>query len=128
MKIIELFAKFGRSMFRANNVRWEKQAELGTYSYPYPVKNLYIRKFTPGLFFQWHNAPQSQFIIYLEGEVKVTTSEGESRVFKAGDILHANDLTGKGHTSETIKSGTAVIVTLDEERDSYPKSPKSSKP
>jgi hypothetical protein len=34
----------------------------------------------------FHNAPQRQFIILLKGIIEITTSDGESRIFSGGDI------------------------------------------
>ena len=56
-------------------------------------------------------AKQKQYIIYLQGKVLVKTSGGESRVFKSGDILLANDLSGQGHITTTLTKGRSLIVT-----------------
>ena len=32
------------------------------------------------------------------------------RVFSAGDILLANDLTGKGHITRTLTSGKSIVI------------------
>ena len=69
-----------------------------------------FRKFPAGLTFEMHVAPSKQYIIYLDGEVEVTTSSGQTRLFKAGDILLASDTTGMGHISKTIKPGKSIIV------------------
>jgi hypothetical protein len=61
-------------------------------------------EFPPGLNVN-HPAPTRQFFIVLSGEVRVTTSDGESRTFAAGDVGLAEDTTGKGH--ETVCAGTA---------------------
>lgn len=63
-----------------------------------------------GNVFEIHNAPQPQYIIYLEGEVEVTTSSGETRVFNPGDVLLANDTTGEGHISKALSTGRSIIV------------------
>ncbi len=60
--------------------------------------------------YDWHCAPQKQFIIYLSSQVKIEASGGESKIFKGGEILLANDLTGKGHISTVIEDGEAIII------------------
>lgn len=49
-----------------------------------------------------HNAPQPYVVIILGGEGEVITSDGESRQFKAGDLLVCSDLIGKGHVTRAI--------------------------
>ncbi len=63
----------------------------------------------------WHNAPRRQFIIYLEGQVEIVIGDGTRRQFGPGDILLAEDITGRGHISRAVnnKPLTSVFVTLD---------------
>lgn len=74
-----------------------------------------FRDFEKGAIFDWHTAPQPQYIIYLEGEVEVEASDGEKKIFKPGDVLFATDLTGKGHITRTLAKGRSVIVTIEDE-------------
>lgn len=61
---------------------------------------------------QWegemHVAPHRQYVIVLSGCLEVTTSKGETRQFKAGNIILAEDITGKGH--KTIVVGDEPVV------------------
>lgn len=112
MKFIELYAgEDGKSHFREINVEVETEQPLGSYSKKYPVGLMMFRKFKKGNVFDLHTAPQPQFIIYLQGEVEVETSGGDKRIFKAGDVLLANDLTGEGHITRTLTEGRSIIVT-----------------
>ena len=54
----------------------------------------------------WHNAPRRQFVVNLAGEVEIEVSDGEVRRFGPGSILLDEDLTGKGHISRGIGTGT----------------------
>jgi hypothetical protein len=47
----------------------------------------------------WHPAPRRQLVINISGEVEITASDGEVRVFGPGSIMLADDTTGKGHLS-----------------------------
>jgi hypothetical protein len=47
----------------------------------------------------WHPAPCRQYVIILSGNSEVTASDGERRVFTAGDVVLVEDTTGKGHTT-----------------------------
>lgn len=86
---------------------------LGKYSEPVDVKQLYFRNSLAESSYDLHLAPKQQFIIYLSGKAEITTSKGEKRTFQSGDILFAADLTGKGHKSNMLEEGQAIIVTLE---------------
>jgi len=49
---------------------------------------------------KFHPAPNAQYVVYLEGVMSITTSDGETRQFKAGDFLRVEDTSPcKGHIS-----------------------------
>lgn len=100
-----------KSYFTEIDAGHETKQPLGDYSKKLPVKGMMFRDFEKGACFDWHPAPQPQYIIYLEGEVEVEASGGEKRIFKPGDVLFAADVTGKGHISKTLTKGRSVIVT-----------------
>jgi len=54
--------------------------------------------------FDYHNAPRKQFIVNLEGGVEITASDGAVRVFGTGEIILAEDTTGKGHISRAVNN------------------------
>lgn len=111
MKIVKLYTgDDNRSYFMEMDSGEVIEHPLGRYSKPFPATGFMFREFDKGKSFSWHNAPQPQYIIYLEGEVEVETSGGEKRVFKPGDILFATDLTGKGHITKTLTSGKSIVV------------------
>jgi len=58
----------------------------------------------PEWYEDWHRAPQRQFLFYLAGQVEVKASDGEVRTFGPGDIVLAEDTTGKGHVSRVVGS------------------------
>jgi hypothetical protein len=43
--------------------------------------------------------PERQFFICVEGGLKVTVSDGETRSFGAGNVVFMEDTSGKGHTT-----------------------------
>lgn len=63
----------------------------------------------------WHNAPRRQFIITLEGQVEIVIGDGTKRQLGPGDILLAEDTTGRGHISRAVNNQprTSIFVTLD---------------
>lgn len=44
--------------------------------------------------YSWHNAPQRQFIVNLDADVKVTVSTGETRTIKQGEVFFVEDTHG----------------------------------
>ena len=112
MKFIKLYTgDDNKSHFTEVDAGIETQHPLGNYSKKYPALGLMFRDFEAGAIYDWHNAPQPQYIIYLEGEVEVEASDGEKRIFKPGDILLATDLSGKGHITRTLSHGKSIIIT-----------------
>ncbi|HLZ87968.1 MAG TPA: cupin domain-containing protein [Puia sp.] len=47
--------------------------------------------------FDWHDAPNTQYVITLSGTLEFTTRGGETFTLRPGDILVAMDTTGSGH-------------------------------
>ena len=50
----------------------------------------------------WHNAPQRQIVVVLSGVLEVSTTDNQTRQWKAGEAFMADDVTGKGHTTRTV--------------------------
>jgi len=48
----------------------------------------------------WHCAPRRQLVVWLDGWVRITTSDGDSRTLPAGAVVLAEDLHGAGHMTE----------------------------
>jgi hypothetical protein len=49
---------------------------------------------------KFHPAPAAQFVIYLQGAMSITVTDGETRHFGPGDVLRVEDTTPcKGHIS-----------------------------
>ncbi len=103
-----------KSYFKEQTPIYEIEQPLGVYSKKILTKGMTFRVFKAGARYDWHNAPQPQYIIYLEGEVEVEASGGETRIFKPGDVLFATDLTGKGHISKTLTDGRSIIITTQD--------------
>jgi hypothetical protein len=70
-----------------------------------------IREIEP----QWHPAPRKQFIVVLEGELEIETTNGEHRSFVSGTFFLAEDVEGRGHITRPRGDGpnTNVAVALN---------------
>ena len=67
---------------------------------------------TPGSFSDWHTAPRRQYVITLDGQAEIGIGDGTKRIFNPGDVLLADDLTGKGHTTGVHGNKTRVSIAI----------------
>ena len=77
-----------------------------------PVKGISFNRFEPGNFMDWHHAPRRQYVITLSGQMEIVTGDGTTMRFGPGDVLLAEDLTGKGHTTRVMGSEARVSVVV----------------
>lgn len=113
VKVIKLSVdKNNDSYFEELSIPMSDLKPLGKYSKATNVKQMYFRNSLKSVY-DFHPAPQQQYIIYLSGKAEIVTSKGDKRTFGAGDILLAADCTGKGHKSIILEDGQAIIVTVE---------------
>ena len=68
----------------------------------FPVQSLQFRENSGDYNWDYHHAPARQFIVLLDGQIEITSSTGEKRVFGAGEVLLVEDTTGKGHKTRNL--------------------------
>ena len=115
MRIARIFTNSeGDSVFSDFTIAIENAGDIGQLSQRYSIREIIFRKTGANYDYDFHNAPQRQFVIFLDGETEVETSLGDKRIFKAGDILLAEDIDGKGHKSKSIdkKIRRSIFVTI----------------
>ncbi len=61
------------------------------------VMAVHFKESPPHSIFDWHDAPEPQFVITLAGTLEFTTRDGETFIIRPGDVLVATDSTGSGH-------------------------------
>ena len=66
-----------------------------------------------GSFHDFHNAPRRQYVFYLTATVEIGLGDGSRHVMNPGDVLLAEDTTGRGHTSRVIVGGMSATVRLE---------------
>jgi len=66
-----------------------------------------------GYFSDFHNAPRRQYMMYLTATVEIGLGDGTKHIMNPGDVLLAEDTTGRGHSSRVIKEGMCVVVRID---------------
>jgi hypothetical protein len=92
----------GESHFRDIDVEWAEERRGSKLSKRLPANGIIFRETKPENTVDWHTAPRRQYIVNLESGVKITASDGESRVIGVGEVLLVEDVTGKGHLSEGL--------------------------
>ncbi len=92
----------GESHFRDIEVEWAEERRGSKLSKRLPANGIIFRETRPENDVDWHNAPRRQYIVNLQSGVKITASDGESRVIGVGEVLLVEDVTGKGHLSEGL--------------------------
>lgn len=118
MKAVRIYTKEnGKSAFEDFDIDITDSGDIGSLSRTYPVSGIIFRETQGDYDYTWHNAPKRQFILMLDGQVDITSGEGETRRFKTGDILLAEDTTGKGHISRAVdgEKRRSVFVILEEQ-------------
>ncbi len=66
-------------------------------------------------YYDYHNAPYRQYVIFLDGAVEIEVADGSKRTIQAGEILLAEDTTGHGHITRSLDGAPrrAVFIVLD---------------
>jgi hypothetical protein len=116
MKVSRVYADAaGESHFGEIDVPLNDSGTIGRLSARHPVKDIIFRENDADYDFDWHCAPQRQYIVLLDGEIEIETSDGEKRRFRGGDILLVEDISGRGHRTRTVNKQPrrSVFVTLD---------------
>ena len=67
-----------------------------------------------GSFSDFHTAPRRQYVLYLTAGVELGFGDGSTVMMEPGDVLLAEDLTGRGHTSRVREGmgGVCAFVPL----------------
>jgi quercetin dioxygenase-like cupin family protein len=63
-------------------------------------------------FSDFHNAPRRQYVVMMSGEMEIEIGDGTKRVLSPGDVLVAEDLTGKGHITRGVGEQPRVSLAV----------------
>ena len=64
--------------------------------------NIVFRRFPADYYSDWHTAPRRQYIFVLSGAMEIGIGDGTTRRFGPGDVVLADDLSGRGHTTRSV--------------------------
>jgi len=115
MKMTRIFSDInGESHFEDIEIPLTDKGDIGFLSDDINVKKLQFRKVSAEYDYDFHHAPQRQYIILLDGGVEIQTSLGEIRQFQTGEILLVEDISGKGHKTKNLekKERTSIFIHL----------------
>src|SRR3954447_26394332 len=104
----------GNSHFEDITVPLKEAGSVGWLSDELPAKGIVFREVEPSYDWNFHTAPQKQYIILLDGEIEIETSLGDKRTFKTGEVLLVEDTTGKGHKTRNLQpvKRKSIFITL----------------
>lgn len=77
-----------------------------------PATGITFRRSEPGEFMDFHTAPRRQYVITLTGHVEIGVGDGTIKRFGPGDVMLAEDLTGKGHTTRVVGNEARLSVAV----------------
>lgn len=67
-----------------------------------PAHGIMFRSAPPSHRSAYHVVPRRQYVITLSGQVEIETGDGTVRRFGPGDVMLAEDTTGRGHITRVV--------------------------
>ena len=61
------------------------------------VVAIHFAESPPHSVYDWHTAPEAQYVITLSGTLEFTMRDGSTFILRPGDVLLAEDTTGTAH-------------------------------
>ena len=104
----------GDSHFEEISVPLKENGSVGSLSDAVAAKEVIFREVEPTYDWDFHTAPQKQYIILLNGEIEIETSLHQKRKFSGGDVLLVEDTTGKGHKTKNLRPARrkSIFITV----------------
>jgi hypothetical protein len=75
-----------------------------------PASGIAFRVSPPGYVLDWHCAPRRQYSISLSGMAEIEVGNGTVVRVEPGDIVLAEDLTGRGHVTRVVGAAPRVYA------------------
>jgi len=85
-------------------------------SEPLSTRKSYVVRIAPGFFEDWHNADVRRYVITISGRSQVEVAGGQKLIAQPGQVVLAEDLTGKGHTFRVLGASDWVALFVDMEK------------
>ncbi|MEK7880040.1 MAG: hypothetical protein AAB285_09275 [candidate division NC10 bacterium] len=112
MRIVRIYTgKDGESHFEEIETAFEKMGDAETTALQ-SATGVAFRRAPAGHVQDWHPAPRRQYVITLSGQAEIEIGDGTVRRFGPGDVMLADDLTGRGHITRVVGGAPRVYVAI----------------
>jgi len=102
MRLVRIFTKAdGHSAIEVREVRMSGGER--PMSPTFQGGAMFFRETAEGHVQSYHNAPRRQLIFLTSGILELESSEGKRYVCRPGDLIFAEDMTGKGHITRSLR-------------------------
>lgn len=116
MRVTRVYAdEHGESHFEDQEIELRDAGPIGHLSDPIPARSVIFRTNEPSYDYDWHPAPQRQFIVLLDGAIEIEVADGARRTFRGGEVLLLEDTTGRGHRTRNVepRERRSLFIVLD---------------
>ena len=105
----------GESHFEDVEIELQDLGPVGRISKPMGATGIAFRENDGDYHLTFHPAPRRQFVINLDAPVEIEVGDGTRRTLQPGEVLLAEDTTGRGHISRAVdgRPRRSIFVTLD---------------
>jgi len=112
MKITRLYTgKDQKSYFEEVDLKFGGEQKILT-TESRPATMAVFRCVPPGTVLDLHPAPRRQYLITMAGSWEIEAGNGVKKIFKAGDVMLADDTTGEGHRSRVLGNEAHIFMTV----------------
>ncbi len=103
----------GDTRFEDITIALKDAGEIGSLSQGLPVKTIIFREVEATYNYNFHNTPQKQYLVLIDGGIEIESTLGEKRQFQAGDVLLLEDIEGKGYRTRNleIRKRKSIFIT-----------------
>ena len=107
----------GESHFETIDIA-QTESRYGTLSEMFLAEGVIFRTTPVGGELDFQNAPRRQFVVTLSGAVEIEVGDGSKLQLHGGDILLADDVTGRGHITRDLEGPRrSLFIPLPEDFD-----------
>ncbi len=116
MRITRIYTgQDGQSHFADEELVMEDRGSSGLFSSAFGCSTIFFRETPDSFHYDWHRVERREYVIILEGGLKVEIGDGTQRVFRQGEILLVEDTQGQGHATCALEGqkNKALVILLD---------------
>ncbi len=112
MKIVRLYTgNDGEAHFEEIEMEFEPMGTTETTQLQ-AATGIAFRRAPVGHVQDWHPAPRRQYVVTLSGQGEIEVGDGTVRRFGPGDVMLAEDTTGRGHITRVVGARPRLYATV----------------